>query len=60
MLSGYKAMTAGAISIEQSRFNLHVRDAGKGEAFIVASVPGEEAAAAAARRSYRVIADALA
>ena len=38
---------------------LHSTEAGEGRAFIVASVPGEEDAATAARASYALIADAL-
>jgi enamine deaminase RidA (YjgF/YER057c/UK114 family) len=59
MLSGYKAMTAGTISFEQSMLKLHVKEAGQCQAFIVASLPDEEDAATASRTSYRMIADTL-
>jgi enamine deaminase RidA (YjgF/YER057c/UK114 family) len=59
MLSGFKVMTAPTISFEQSTVKLHVKEAGKCQAFIVASVEGEEDAASAARASYAMIADAL-
>jgi enamine deaminase RidA (YjgF/YER057c/UK114 family) len=52
-------MTTGAISFEESTLKLHVRKAGKSQAFIVALVPDEEDAAKASRTSYRMIADTL-
>ena len=52
-------MITGTISLEQSTVKLHVKEAGKYQVFIVASVQGEEDAVAASRASYRMIADAL-
>ena len=52
-------MTTRAVSFEHSTLKLHFKGAGKGQAFIIASVPGEEDVARASRISYRMIADAL-